>query len=70
MKNNINIRAKKAEDNKFEIIFEMDRETVKKRLELICEKIDGLEMSRKTVNEQLELLLQEKSQIELSLTQK
>jgi|LSQX01.2.fsa_nt_gb hypothetical protein len=69
-KSNIDVKAKMVDSNKFEIIFAMDEQTIRSRLILICEKIEGLEKSRELLEEQLELLVREKSQIELSLNQK
>lgn len=70
MKNNINIKAKKINNDNFEVVFEMNRQAIEKRLKLICGEIKGLRISKEKIEKQLELLICEKSQIELSLTQK
>jgi hypothetical protein len=70
LKDSIDVKAKMIDGNKFEIIFAMDEQTIRNRLILICEKIEGLEKSRELLEEQLELLIREKTQIELSLNQK
>jgi hypothetical protein len=70
LKNNINIKAKKINNDNFEVVFEMNRQAIEKRLKLICGEIKGLRISKEKIEKQLELLICEKSQIELSLTQK
>lgn len=70
MDNNIDVKAKMINSNKFEVVFAMDRQTMETRLRQICEKIEGLESSRELLEKQLELLFCEKTQIELSLNQK
>ncbi len=68
--NDVGIRAKKISDSEFEVVFVMNKQAIKERLELIRKEIKWLLISKQRTEERLKSLTQEKLQIELSLGQK